>query len=170
MFLYFLYPLHMQYSFFNIFKYITFRTFGAGITSVLLCMIVGPSFIRWLQRKQIGQTVRDDGPKTHLSKKGTPTMGGVLILLSITISTLLWADLSNKNIWIALVTTILLGILGYIDDFRKVIQKNSKGLSFNQKIIAQVIIAGLAAYVIEPLKITAIKQLVAKPSELAYMP
>ncbi len=76
MLLYFLYPLHAEYSFLNVFKYITFRAFGAGITSVLLCMALGPAYIRWLQKKQIGQEIRDDGPKSHLSKKGTPTMGG----------------------------------------------------------------------------------------------
>src|SRR5271167_3699990 len=110
----FLYPLHVEYSFFNVFKYITFRTFGAAITSVLLCMMMGPSYIRFLQKKQLGQAVRDDGPKSHLSKKGTPTMGGGLILIGITVSTLLWADLTDKNIWIALITTWLFACVGYI--------------------------------------------------------
>src|SRR3954452_13707888 len=118
---YFLYPLHVKHTFFNVFKYITFRTFGASITSVLLCMLVGPAYIRFLQRKQMGQAIRDDGPKSHLSKKGTPTMGGGLILLAIAVSTLLWADLENKNVWIALVTTCLFGVIGYIDDYKKVV-------------------------------------------------
>lgn len=143
-----LYPLHEQHAFFNVFKYITFRTFGAAITSVLLCMLIGPAFIRMLQRKQMGQAIRDDGPKSHLSKKGTPTMGGGLILLAITIPTLLWADLTNKNIWIALVTTILFGVVGYIDDYRKVVQKNPKGLSGKQKLLGQTLIAIGAAYAI----------------------
>src|SRR3989344_3418921 len=98
MLLHLLYPLHTDYSFFNVFKYITFRTFGASITSVLLCMLIGPSFIRWLQKKQLGQEVRNDGPKSHLIKQGTPTMGGALILLAIIVPTLLWADLANINV------------------------------------------------------------------------
>lgn len=148
MFFYLFYPLHVKHTFFNVFKYITFRTFGASITSVVFCMLVGPAYIRYLQRKQMGQTIRDDGPKSHLSKKGTPTMGGGLILLSITISTLLWCDLSNKNVWIVLLTTLLFGVVGYVDDYRKVVKKNSKGLSGRQKILGQVIIALAAAYAI----------------------
>lgn len=148
MLLHLLYPLHVNHSFFNVFKYITFRTFGASITSVLLAMLIGPAFIRLLQRKQMGQAIRDDGPKSHLSKKGTPTMGGALILLAIVVPTLLWSDLSNKNVWIAVVTTVLFGVIGYIDDFRKVIQKNPKGLSARQKLIGQTLVAFAAAYVI----------------------
>ncbi|MCM2277645.1 MAG: phospho-N-acetylmuramoyl-pentapeptide-transferase [Oligoflexia bacterium] len=148
MLLYFLYPLHVEYSFFNVFKYITFRTFGAAITSVFLCMLAGPSFIRWLQRKQMGQSIRDDGPKSHLSKKGTPTMGGALILFAMTVSTLLWSDLTNKNIWIVLITTLLFGIVGYVDDYKKVVKKNSKGISARQKLIGQTLIAVGAAYLI----------------------
>src|SRR5688500_3762826 len=146
MLLYFLYPLHVEHSFFNVFKYITFRSFGAAITSVLLCMLLGPSFIRMLQRKQIGQNVRDDGPQSHLSKAGTPTMGGALILFAIIIPTLLWADLTNKNVWIAMLTTLFLGVVGYIDDYRKVMKKNSKGLSGRHKMLLQILIAGGAAY------------------------
>lgn len=109
-------------------------------------MFLGPFFINWLTKKQIGQSVRDDGPKSHLSKKGTPTMGGVLILFSIVTSTLLWSDLSNKNIWIALFVTICFGLIGYMDDRTKVIKKNSKGLSAKQKIIFQVLIASVVAW------------------------
>src|SRR6476620_12111980 len=137
MLFYLLYPLHVQHTFFNVFKYITFRTFGASITSVLLCMLVGPAYIRFLQRKQMGQAIREDGPKSHLSKKGTPTMGGGLILLGIVVPTLLWSDLTNKNIWIALVTTLFFGLIGYIDDYKKVVQKNPKGLSARQKLLGQ---------------------------------
>ncbi len=149
-----LYPLHVKYAFFNVFKYISFRTFGASITAVLLCMMVGPAYIRWLQKKQIGQAVRDDGPKTHLSKKGTPTMGGGLILLAIAISTLLWGDLSNKNVWIALVTTVLYGVIGYIDDYRKVVQKNPKGLSARQKLLGQIVVALVTSYAIYAMRDT----------------
>ena len=120
---YFLYPLHAKHTFFNVFKYITFRTFGATITSVLLCMLIGPAYIRFLQRKQMGQFVREDGPKSHLTKKGTPTMGGGLILIAIVLPTMLWSDLSNKNIWVAMIATVLFGVVGYIDDYRKVVKK-----------------------------------------------
>lgn len=146
MLLHFLFPLHVQYSFFNVFKYITFRAFGAGITSVLLCMVLGPAFIRWLQKKQIGQAVRDDGPKSHLSKSGTPTMGGGLILISLAVNTLIWGDLSNKYIWIVLITTLLFGCIGYYDDYKKVILKNPKGISARQKLLFQILIAAGAAY------------------------
>jgi phospho-N-acetylmuramoyl-pentapeptide-transferase len=145
---YFLYPFHVKYTFFNVFKYITFRTFGASITSVLLSLLVGPAFIRFLRRKQMGQAIRTDGPQTHLVKKGTPTMGGGLILIAIVFPTLLWSDLSNKNVWIAVITTVLFGVIGYIDDYRKVVQKNPKGLSGKQKLIGQTLVAFVAAYVI----------------------
>src|SRR6476620_5338965 len=118
---YFLYSLHMKLTFFNVFKYITFRTFGASITSVLLCMLVGPSYIRFLQRKQMGQAIREDGPKSHLLKKGTPTMGGGLILIAIVLPTLLWSDLTNKNMWIAVFATLSFGLIGYMDDYLKII-------------------------------------------------
>jgi phospho-N-acetylmuramoyl-pentapeptide-transferase len=148
MLLWLLYPLHESYSFLNVFKYITFRTFGAAITGVVLCMMVGPSYIRLLQRKQMGQAIRDDGPQSHLSKKGTPTMGGGLILLGIAVPLLLWGDLTNANVWICLLTTLLFGVVGYIDDYRKVVQKNPKGLSARQKLIAQFAIAIIAAVTI----------------------
>ena len=118
------------------------------ITSVLMCMLIGPAFIRFLQKKQLGQNVRDDGPKSHMSKQGTPTMGGTLILFAMIVPTLLWADLTNRNIWIALVTTLLFGVIGYIDDYRKVVEKNSKGLSARQKLGAQIVIAlGAASFI-----------------------
>ncbi len=93
----------------------------------------------------MGQSIRDDGPKSHLSKKGTPTMGGGLILLAIVVPTLLWADLTNKNIWVAVLVTLLFGVIGYVDDYRKVVQKNSKGLSGRQKLLAQTLVAVSAA-------------------------
>lgn len=149
-----LYPLHANYTFFNVFKYITFRTFGASITSVLLCMLVGPAYIRLLQRKQMGQSIRDDGPQSHLSKKGTPTMGGGLILIAIVLPTLLWADLTNLNIWIAVTTTFLFGVIGYVDDYQKVVKKNSKGLSGRQKLCGQIIVALTASILIYTLRET----------------
>jgi phospho-N-acetylmuramoyl-pentapeptide-transferase len=111
-------------------------------------MLIGPAFIRLLQRKQMGQAIRDDGPKTHLLKKGTPTMGGGLILIAIVLPTLLWSDLTNKNVWVAILVTVLYGVIGYIDDYRKVVQKNPKGLSGKQKLIAQTVVAIAAAYFI----------------------
>jgi phospho-N-acetylmuramoyl-pentapeptide-transferase len=151
---YLLYPLHTSYGAFNVFKYITFRTFAASISSVLFCMLAGPAYIRFLQKLQMGQVIRDDGPQSHLSKKGTPTMGGGLMLLSITISTLLWSDLENKNVWIAVITTLLFGIVGYVDDYRKVVKKNPKGLSGKQKLLCQTVIAFGAAYFIYILRDT----------------
>ncbi len=148
MLLYLLYPLHTEYSFLNVFKYITFRTFGAAITSVLLCMLLGPAFIALMQKKQMKQVVRDDGPQSHLSKKGTPTMGGALILTGIVIPTLLWGDLTNVNIWIAVGLTLSYGLIGYIDDYKKVIQKNPKGLSGRHKLIGQFLFAAVAAYLL----------------------
>ena len=121
MFLYFLYPLHTHYSFLNIFKYITVRSFGSAITAVFLSLVLGPVFIRFLQRKQMKQAIRDDGPQSHLSKKGTPTMGGGLILFSIAVAVFLWGDWTNHHLWIALATTLLYGVVGFTDDYKKVI-------------------------------------------------
>ena len=154
MLLYFLYPLHTQFAIFHVFKYITFRTFGASITSVLIALLVGPAYIRLLQRLQMGQAIREDGPKSHLSKKGTPTMGGGLILMSIALATLLWSDLTNFNVWIALLLTLLFGLIGFVDDYRKVIQKNPKGLPGRQKLFWQTLFALLAAYLIYTLRDT----------------
>jgi phospho-N-acetylmuramoyl-pentapeptide-transferase len=143
-----LYPLHVEFSFLNVFKYITFRTFGAAITSVLFCMLLGPWFIAYMQKKQMKQVVRDDGPQSHLSKRGTPTMGGALILAGVALPTLLWADLSNSNVWIALLLTISYGLIGFIDDYKKVIQKNPKGLAGRWKLVGQFFFAAIAAYFI----------------------
>jgi phospho-N-acetylmuramoyl-pentapeptide-transferase len=154
MLLYLLYPLHVSVGFFNVFKYITFRVFGASITAVVLSILMGPAYIRFLQKMQMGQVIRSDGPQSHLSKKGTPTMGGGLILISICVSTFLWSDLANKNIWISVVTTVLFGVVGFIDDYKKVIQKNPKGLSARQKLLGQTIIALAASYLIYLLRDT----------------
>jgi phospho-N-acetylmuramoyl-pentapeptide-transferase len=149
---YLLYPLHTDFAALNVFKYITFRTLGATITAVVLCMVFGQGFIRMLQRKQIGQEVRDDGPQSHLSKKGTPTMGGALILFSITVSTLLWADLTNPSIWIALLTTLAFGAIGFVDDAKKVFKRNTKGLSARQKLVLQWTFALIASAVVYSLR------------------
>jgi phospho-N-acetylmuramoyl-pentapeptide-transferase len=140
-----LYPLHEAISVFHVFKYITFRTFGATLTSMLLVLMFGGKYIRWLKAKTIGQSIREVGPQSHLSKKGTPTMGGGLIIVAITISTFLWADLYNHYVWVALFSLIGFGAIGWVDDYRKVVQKNSKGLSAREKLISQTAVALIAA-------------------------
>lgn len=143
-----LYPLHETFSAFNVFKYITFRTFGSMLTAIVFALFFGTPFIRWLRAKSIGQSIRELGPETHFSKKGTPTMGGALILASIFISTLLWADLKNIYIWIALFVTLGTGLIGWIDDYKKVVKKNSKGLTARQKLVSQTAVALLASVVL----------------------
>lgn len=120
--------LTQYYSGFNVFSYITFRAILSVLTAMVLSLYFGPKLIRKLQRMQIGQTIRDDGPESHLSKSGTPTMGGILILGSIIVSTLLWADLSNQYVWVVLAVVLGYGIIGFVDDYRKVIRKDSNGL------------------------------------------
>ncbi len=149
---YFLYPLHDQFGVFNVFKYITFRTFGATVTAILFCLLLGGKYIRWLKEKQIGQSIRELGPQSHLSKKGTPTMGGGLILTSIAVSTLLWADLFNHYVWVAIFATLGYGLIGWMDDYLKVIKKNSKGLTAKQKIISQTLVALIAASILYVLR------------------
>lgn len=129
---------------FNVFNYITLRAVLATLTALLISFIVGPIMIRKLTAYKVGQSVRDDGPKSHLTKAGTPTMGGALILISIAITTLLWADLRNRYVWVVLAVTLGFGIIGWIDDFRKVVHRNPKGLSARRKFFWQSAI-GLAA-------------------------
>ncbi len=143
-----LYPLHVDYSFFNVFRYITFRTIYASITALLLSFLIGPWLIRELGSHQIGQAIRRDGPERHLAKEGTPTMGGLLIVLAIVIPTLLWANLRNSYIWIAVFVTIGYGAVGFLDDYKKVIRKDSKGLSAKWKFCFQILLAGVAAILI----------------------
>lgn len=137
--LYQLFHLHQEYPFFNIFRYITFRAIYATVTSMVLFLALGPWLIQWLRRVQIGQEVRDDGPKTHLVKQGTPTMGGVLILLGIFVSTLLWADLSDPYVWMVLVALGANGVIGFLDDYLKILKKQSKGLFAWQKFSLQIL-------------------------------
>lgn len=134
---------------FNVFNYITLRTVLAALTSLMISFIVGPSMIRKLTAYKIGQSVRDDGPQTHLIKAGTPTMGGALILVSIAISTLLWADLGNRYVWVVLVTTLGFGAIGWVDDYRKVVHNDPKGLSAGAKFFWQSTIAiSVALYLV----------------------
>ena len=133
---------------FNVFNYITLRAVLASLTSLTLSFLVGPAVIRHLTAMKIGQAVRTDGPQTHLVKAGTPTMGGALILVSITLSTLLWGDLSNHYVWVALLTTLGFGAVGWVDDYRKVVHRNPKGLSARKKYFWQSLFGiGAALYI-----------------------
>ena len=129
---------------FNVFRYLTLRTILGVLTALFISFILGPYLIRHLTHKQIGQSVREDGPATHLDKIGTPTMGGLLILISIGVSTLCWADLSNRYVWVVLLVTLLFGVIGLVDDYKKVTRNDSRGLSARYKYAAQSLI-GLAA-------------------------
>jgi phospho-N-acetylmuramoyl-pentapeptide-transferase len=142
-----LFPLAVDIQFFNLFKYLTFRSGGAIITALVISFIIGPRMIRWLKNNQHGgQPIRDDGPESHLlTKKGTPTMGGLMMLFSVTISTLLWADITNHYVWIALFVTLGYGAIGFTDDYLKVSKKNTKGLAGKKKLLLQFIIGLIAA-------------------------
>ncbi len=132
---------------FNVFNYITLRAVLATLTALIISFVVGPVMIRKLTQYKVGQSVRDDGPQTHLIKAGTPTMGGALILVAIAVSTLLWADLTNRFVWVVLITTLGFGIIGWIDDWRKVVHRNPKGLSAGAKYFWQSVIGlGVAVY------------------------
>ncbi|MCC6598546.1 MAG: phospho-N-acetylmuramoyl-pentapeptide-transferase [Alphaproteobacteria bacterium] len=139
-------PLADDYIAFNLFRYLTFRTGGAIMTALLISFLIAPAMIRWLKAKQReGQPIRADGPETHFAKAGTPTMGGLMILISVSVSTLLWADLSNPLIWYALLVMVGYGLIGFADDYLKLTKRNTKGLSGKLKLLLQFIIAGVAA-------------------------
>ncbi|MDP2854328.1 MAG: phospho-N-acetylmuramoyl-pentapeptide-transferase [Smithellaceae bacterium] len=137
----FLYPLHTMFSSFNVFRYITFRTIFASITALLICLVLGRWLIRKLQSLQIDQQIREDGPKTHLVKKGTPTMGGILIIFAVVISTLLWANLAVGYVWLVLLVTVGFGLIGFLDDYRKLAGKSSHGISGKTRLAAEIMIA-----------------------------
>src|SRR5216110_493541 len=130
---------------FNVFNYITLRAVLACLTALAVSLVLGPYVIRKLTAYKIGQAVRDDGPRSHLTKAGTPTMGGALILVSIVITTLLWGDLDNRFVWVVLLVTLGFGAVGWVDDWRKVVYKNPKGLSARSKLGWQSLIAFIAA-------------------------
>ena len=134
-------------SFFNVFQYITFRSAVSAATALIISICIGPTIIRLLQQNQIGAVIRTDGPETHLAKSGTPTMGGILILIAIFASTLLWGDLTNKNVLVVLFVLLGFGFVGWLDDYLKVIKKNSKGLTAGKKYTLQSIFGlGVAVY------------------------
>ncbi len=143
-----LYPLHTVFSAFNVFRYITFRTIYASLTAFFICFFLGPWVIEKLSRLQVGQYIREDGPQSHLGKAGTPTMGGVLIVGSIALSTLLWSDLSTPFIWIALLVLVGFGLIGFIDDYLMQIKKQSKGLSVRGKLALQAVLAMVAGVLV----------------------
>lgn len=129
---------------FSVFRYLTLRGIMAVLTALIISFLVGPTIIRRLTRYKIGQTIRNDGPQSHLSKAGTPTMGGALILVAIAVTTLLWADLSNRYVWLVLLVTLACGVIGLVDDYRKLVLKDPKGLASRYKFLGQSLV-GLAA-------------------------
>ncbi|SCA57413.1 phospho-N-acetylmuramoyl-pentapeptide transferase [Candidatus Terasakiella magnetica] len=144
-----LFPLADQIPVFNLFRYLTFRTGGAVMTAMIIAFIIGPKMIHWLRQWQgQGQPIRDDGPESHLKKQGTPTMGGIMILSSMSISVLLWADLSNPYIWSVMLVTLGYGLIGFADDYLKVSKKNTKGLPGKMKLLGQLVFAGIASVII----------------------
>ncbi|OOZ41849.1 phospho-N-acetylmuramoyl-pentapeptide-transferase [Solemya pervernicosa gill symbiont] len=135
------------HSGFNVFQYLTLRAILGVLTALVIAFVIGPTMIRKLSYHQIGQAIRDDGPQSHLAKAGTPTMGGALIIVAIALSTLLWADLSNRYVWTVLLVTIAFGAIGWVDDYRKVVERNPKGLSAKAKYFWQSVVAlGVAIY------------------------
>ena len=142
-----LYPLADDFALFNLFRYLTFRTGAAVMTALVISFILGPPLIRWLRSKQgKGQPIRDDGPERHIvAKQGTPTMGGFLILLALSVSTLLWADLSNPFVWAVLLVTAGFGLIGFADDYLKVTRANVRGLPGKLKLLLELIVAVVAA-------------------------
>lgn len=132
--------------FLRVFQYLTFQMIGAALTGLLIVLFLCPAFIRYLQKLQYGQIVRDDGPQAHLKKTGTPTMGGALILFAITVSVLLWSNLSNIYIWLILWVTLGFGAVGFIDDYRKITKKNTKGLSARKKMLYLSLISLVAIF------------------------
>lgn len=145
MLLYLAQYLEQLHSGFNVFQYITLRAIMGVLTALMICFAVGPVMIRKLTFYKLGQPIRDVGPQSHLSKAGTPTMGGAMILVAVAIATLLWADLSNRYVWTVLIVTLAFGAIGWVDDYRKLIKRDSRGLAAREKYLWQSIIGLLAA-------------------------
>ncbi|HVR37743.1 MAG TPA: phospho-N-acetylmuramoyl-pentapeptide-transferase [Thermoanaerobaculia bacterium] len=145
---YLLYPLRNMISGFNVFRYITFRTAWAALTALVICFILGPWLIERMRQIKLGQFIREEGPKSHQQKAGTPTMGGILINIAILIPTLLWADILNPYIWIVLFVTFAYGAIGFIDDYQKLVKRRNLGLTPKQKFTAQIVVALMAGLAI----------------------
>ena len=137
----FLYPLVKYFTFFNIFQYITFRAAYAALTALLISLIVGPLLIKKLKEKRVGEEIRGDGPRTHLAKSGTPTMGGILIIFSLLVSVLLWQDLENYYTWILILATLGFGCIGFVDDYLKTFKKSRTGLRAGLKFSGQILLS-----------------------------
>jgi phospho-N-acetylmuramoyl-pentapeptide-transferase len=137
-----------HYHALRVFQYLTFRSICAALTALLVGLLCGPVCIAWIKKMQIGQNIRDDGPKSHLTKSGTPTMGGVLIILAVTVSSLVWGDLCQLNLWLALGVMLSFALLGWVDDYTKLVLKNSKGLSARYKYLWQSLITFVAVGII----------------------
>jgi len=149
------------YSGFNVFQYITLRAILGALTALVLSFMIGPAMIRKLTFHQIGQNIRNDGPISHLKKAGTPTMGGALILVAIGVGTLLWADLRNHYVWVAIIVTFLFGMIGFLDDYIKLVQRNPKGLIPRYKYLLQSIVGfGAAFYLFETATVATETQLI----------
>lgn len=145
MFYHLIYPLNDFFSGFNVFKYITFRTFAALITAMVIYLIFGQPWINYLRKKEMGQVIRSDGPQAHLNKIGTPTMGGVLMVASILVSILLWGNLTNPYVWACIFVFLAMSLIGFVDDYRKVILKDARGFPGRYKIVLEVIVCLVAA-------------------------
>lgn len=144
---YLLVPLKQYFIFFNIFGYYTVRTALAGITALLISLVFGPWLIKRLKRYEIGEQIRPDGPQSHITKKGTPSMGGILIITSTVFPVLLWGDLANTYVWLGMTTMVLFGLVGFWDDFLKIKKKKSSGLVLRHKLIFQILLSGIIAFV-----------------------
>lgn len=136
-----LYPLHTEFSFLNVFRYLNFRGPVALATAFAISLLVGPLLIRVLQNHRVGQRIRTEGPSSHLDKSGTPTMGGVMILLSLVLSTLFWADLTNRYVWLVIFATLAFGLIGFLDDYLKFVKNRSEGLWPRHKFGLQILVA-----------------------------
>ncbi len=145
---YLLYPLHTEFIIFNVFRYITFRAIYATVTALLLTLLLGPYVIGLLRRSSFKQNVRADGPATHLAKEGTPTGGGILILFAVITSTLLWADMANRYVWIVLLATAGMGAIGLLDDWKKIRHSNTRGITAREKLVLQGAVAAAVAIVL----------------------
>lgn len=151
---YLLVPLKEYFIFFNVFRYITVRTALAGITALLICLFLGPWLIKLLQKYQIGEEIRPEGPESHLEKRGTPSMGGILIISSTIIPVLLWGNLSNTYVRLAMATMLIFGLLGFWDDFLKIIEKKPKGLIIRRKFVFQIVLSGVVGLILVYLGLT----------------
>ena len=130
---------------FNVIQYLTLRTIFGVLTALVISFMVGPFMIRRLTFHQIGQTVRNDGPQSHLSKAGTPTMGGALLLVAVTVSSLMWADLGSRYVWVVIIVTLMFGVIGFVDDYRKLVLNDPRGLASRYKYLWQSVVGACAA-------------------------